>query len=220
MEILGALKIAVREWENIRVSLEMFGDIEDFDTKHYLNNKLTLLPGGLTLAQKLIEMEGKLPTYGYHTQEAAYVFTTLASRAVERLGLIGGLAHTFGSGYSWVRTGRFDPSGIEEQKHVIKQLFFYKIFFPLGGYFNWDFNSPVVKTKLQVVLLKFTTWQDNPDIYLQDVNDYKEQLEPLWRGLSLALGFPVADGIREYQTWKDIESQIYGDSAVSLWGVP
>ena len=216
MEILGALKIAVREWENIRVSLEMFGDIEDFDTKHYLNNKLTLLPGGLTLARKLIEMEGKLPTYGYLTQEAAYVFTTLASRAVERLGLIGGLAHTFGSGYSWVRTGRLDPSGIEEQKHVIKQLFFYKIFFPLGGYFNWDFNSPVVKTKLQVVLLKFTTWQDNPDIYLQDVNDYKEQLEPLWRGLSLALGFPVADGSRGYQTWKDIESQIYGDSAVSV----
>ncbi len=220
MEILGALKIAVREWENIRVSLEMFGDIEDFDTKHYLNNKLTLLPGGLTLARKLIEMEGKLPTYGYLTQEAAYVFTTLASRAVERLGLIGGLAHTFGSGYSWVRTGRFDPSGIEEQKQAIKQLFFYKIFFPLGGYFNWDFNSPVVKTKLQVVLLKFTTWQDNPGSYLQDVNDYKEQLEPLWRGLSLSLGFPVADGSRGYQTWKDIESQIYGDSAVSVWGVP
>ncbi len=215
MEILRALKIAVREWENIRVSLEMFGDIEDFDIKHHVNSTLAFLPGGLTLARKLIEMEGKLPTYGYLTQEAAYVFTFLASRAVERLGLIGGLAHTFGSGYSWVRTGCFDPSDIEKE-HVVKQLFFLKIFFPLGGFFNWDFNSPVVKTKLMVLLNKFATWQDNPSSYLQDVRDYKEQLEPLWRGLSLALGFPVADGIREYQTWKDIESQIYGDSAVSV----
>ncbi|MGH7800896.1 MAG: hypothetical protein ACREOW_09755 [Thermodesulfobacteriota bacterium] len=219
MEILRALKIAVREWGNIRVSLEMFGDIEDFNTKHYLNNKLTLLPGGLTLARKLIEMEGKLPTYGYLTQEAAYVFSTLASRAVERLGLRGNLAHTFGSGYSWVRTGWFDPNDIDRE-HVIKQLFFFKIFYPIGGYFYWDFNSPVVKTKLQVVLLKFTTWQNNPGSYLQDVEDCKEQLEPLWRGLSLSLGFPVADGSRGYQTLKDIESQIYGDSAVSLWGVP
>ncbi len=210
MEILRALKIAVREWENIRVSLEMFGDIQDFDVKHYLNNRINLLPGGLTMARKLIEMEGKLPTYEYLTQEAAYVFTILASRAVERLGLIGGLAHTFGSGYSWVRTGRFDPSGIEEQKHVIKQLFFYKIFFPLGGYFNWDFNSPVVKTKLQVVLLKFTTWQDNPSSFIEDVRDYREQIEPLWRGLASALSFPYGDAIRGDKTWEEIESQIQG----------
>ncbi len=207
MEILRALRIAKKEWENIRVSLEMYGDIGEFDSKNHVNSKLGYLPGGLTLARKLIGMEDKLPTYGYFTQEAAYVFTTFASRAAERFGLIGGMAHAFGSGYSWVRTGCFDASDMEKE-HVVKQLFFLKIFFPLGGFFNWDFNSPVVKTKLNVVIHMFVKWQDNPDNYNQYLRDYREQLEPLWRGLSLTLGFPLTDDIREYKIWEEIEPWI------------
>jgi hypothetical protein len=192
MEILRALQIARREWEHIRISLKNCSDIGEFNSKNHANSKpnLLTLSKGSFLVRNLIGMENKLPTYGYLTPEAAYIFTTLASKAGKRLGLTCRLAETFGSGYSWVRTGWFDPSGIEEQKHIIKQLFFFKIFFPLGGYFYWDFNSPVVKTKLKAVLYKFTTWQDNPSSYLQDVKDYKAQLEPLWRGLSLALDFP------------------------------
>ncbi len=206
MEILRALKIAMREWENIRVSLEEYGDIGEFDHKNHINSRHTVLPGGITLARKLIEMEEKLPAHGYFTQEASYVFTTLASRASERIGLRGSLAHTFGSGYSWIRTGWFDPTDMEEE-HLIKQLFFLKIFFPLGGYFNWDFNSPVVKTKLRVILLKFTTWQDEPSKYIQDVREYKSQLEPLWHGLSLALGFPLIDSSKESRRWRGIQPQ-------------
>lgn len=71
-----------------------------------------------------------------------------------------------------------------------------KIFFPLGGYFKWDFNSPVVKTKLRAILHKLVAWQDNPRSYIQDVKDYKDQIEPLWRGLSLAINSP-ADGFRD-----------------------
>jgi hypothetical protein len=189
MEILRALQIAKREWGNIRVSLEMCGDIGEFDSKNYVNINPDLLSEGSVLVRNLIEMDNKLPTYGYFTQEASYVFTTLASRAAERLGLTDKLAQTFGSGYSWVRTGCLDPKGTEKQ-HVIKQLFFFKIFFPLGGYFSWDFNSPEVKTKLRVVLHKYAEWQDNPRSYVEDVGRYTDQLEPLWRGLSLALDFP------------------------------
>jgi hypothetical protein len=64
-----------------------------------------------------------------------------------------------------------------------------KMFFPLGGYFNWDFNSPAVKTQLRAILHKFVAWQHNPRIYIQDVRDCYAALEPLWHGLSSALGF-------------------------------
>src|ERR1700757_1262884 len=196
MEILGALQIAKREWANIKVSLEMCGDIGDFDSKNHVNISPNLLSEGSVLVRNLIEMDNKLPTHRYFTQEASHVFTTLASRAGERLGLKGAVAKTFGRGYGWIRTGRFDPVGIEKQ-HLIKQLFFMKIFFPLGGYFNWYFDSPEVKTKLRAVLHMFTKWQVNPRSYIEDVGRYGDQLEPLWRCLSLALDFPVTD--KRYQ---------------------
>jgi hypothetical protein len=198
MKILRALQIAKREWGNIRVSLEKFGDIGEFDSNNYVNINPNLLSEGSLLVRNLIEMDNKLSTHWYFTQEAAYVFTTLASRAGERLGLTDKLAQTFGRGYSWVRTGWFDPRGIEEQ-YVIKQLFFMKIFFPLGGYFNWYFDSPEVKMKLRVVLDKYAGWQDNPRSYIEDVRRYRDQLEPLWRGLSSALNFPVSDRNERYQ---------------------
>src|ERR1700757_5075757 len=196
MEILEALQIAKREWENIRVSLEMCGDIGEFDSKNYININPGLLSEGSLLVRNLIDMDNKLPTHGYFTQEASYVFTYLVSRAGERLGLTSAMAQSFGRGYSWIRTCWFDPYGMEKQ-HVIKQLFFMKIFFPLGGYFNWYFDSPEVKTKLKAVLHMFTKWQVNPRSYIEDVGRYGDQLEPLWRCLSLALDFPVTD--KRYQ---------------------
>jgi hypothetical protein len=198
MEILRALQIAKREWENIRVSLEMCGDIGEFDSKNYININPGLLSEGSLLVRNLIDMDNKLPTHGYFTQEASYVFTYLASRAGERLGLTGAMAQSFGRGYSWIRTCWFDPYGMEKQ-HVIKQLFFMKIFFPLGGYSDWYFDSPEVKTKLKVVLYNYVGWQDNPRRYNEDVRRYRDQLEPLWRGLSLAPDFPLADRSGRYQ---------------------
>ncbi len=187
MEILRALQIARREWGNIKASLEMCGDIGEFDSKNCVNSRVIHVEGSY-LVRNLIEMENKLPTYGYFTPEAAHVFTYLVSMAGERLGLMNELAQTFGSGYSWVRTGSFDLNAVERH-HVIKQLFFFKIFFPLGGYFKWDFNSAVAKTKLKAVLYKFSVWQDSPSSYIQDVRDYKDLIEALLLGLSSGPGF-------------------------------
>jgi hypothetical protein len=96
-----------------------------------------------------------------------------------------------------------------EEGHIIKQLFFLKIFFPLGGYFNWDFNSTVVKTKLKILLLKFRAWQDDPDSYIQDVRDYKYQLEPLWHGLSSAFGVSLIDNRGEFQSWDGVLRELF-----------
>jgi hypothetical protein len=215
MELERTIQIAKREWENIRVSLEVRGDIGEFDSNIYINNRLTVvqvesenksptykyLTESSLLVRNLIEMDNKLSKYGYSTLEAAYVFPTLTSRAAEGLGLVGRLAQIFGTGYGWVRTGWFNPNGMEKQS-IIKHLFFYKIFFPLGRHSNWDFGSQVVKTKLDLVFHTFAEWQSNPDTYIQDVRDYGEQLQPFWRSLSPALETPVEDsreGYREFQ---------------------
>jgi hypothetical protein len=175
MEIPRAFRIARREWRNIRTSLEMCGDIEEFDFKNCMNSRAILVPEGSTLFRSLIEMDNKLPTYGYFTEEAAHVFSTLASSAAERLGLIGRMAQSFGRGYSWVRTGWFDSNGIEDQ-HVIKQMIFLNLFFPRGENCRWDFNSQEVKIKMKTVFDKFVGWQDAPKSYILDVRRYRDRL--------------------------------------------
>lgn len=131
MEIIRTLRIARREWGNIRSSLEACGDIGEFDSENPINSRLTEIEGS-HLVKNLIDMDNKFETHGYFTQEAAYVFSALVSSAAERLGLVGGLADTFANGYSWVRTGWFDIEHVGKQ-HVIKQLFFMKIFFHWEG---------------------------------------------------------------------------------------
>jgi hypothetical protein len=46
MQIERGLKIAESEWANIRVSLEGYGDIGEFDYKSHVNNRLTLVDTG------------------------------------------------------------------------------------------------------------------------------------------------------------------------------
>lgn len=209
MDTPRAFEIAKREWANLGISLQACGDIGEFDPKDYLHSDSGLLHQGFLLVRNLIEMENKFPKHGYFTPEAAFVFSALASKAGERLGLKMGLAQTFGSGYSWVRTGSLSFEAKEESRQIIKQLFFFKLFFPVGGFFNWDFNSHVVQKKLDLVFYKFATWQNKPDSYIQDVRDGKEQLEPIWHGLLLAMGFPGIDWIGAYETYTDwINNQV------------
>lgn len=193
MDIFRALQIAERKWENIGISLKNCGDIGEFNPKDYLPADSGPIHKDLPLFRNLIEMENKFPKHGYFTPEAAFVFSTLASKAGERLGLKNGLAQTCGSGYSWVRTGALSLDGNEGHKHIIKQLFFFKLFFPIGGFFNWDFNSHIVQRKFNLIFYKFATWQNNPDSYILDVRDCRELLEPIWHGLLLAMGYPATD---------------------------
>jgi hypothetical protein len=178
MEILRAFIIAKREWENIKISLERCGDIGEFDSDHPVNSRLTQLEGS-RLVTNLVKMEDRFPSQRYFTPEAAYVFSTLASSAGERLGLVGKLAQTFGKGYSWVRTGWFDLDGVENQ-HVIKQMIFFNLFYPFPEEPTWEFDSPEVKKKLKTVFENFVKWQDKPSSYALDVKRYRSQLENLF----------------------------------------
>ena len=103
-------------------------------------------------------MNEKSMRHGYATREALEAFTTLATRALERLGVSKGWALAFRDGYGYVRTGWFGvQEGTEEQ-----QMLFSKMFFPVGKVFNWDFDSSLVKTKFKTVLETFIGSQNDP----------------------------------------------------------
>lgn len=200
MDVQKAVQIALREWENIRLSLSMCGDIGELDSEEFI--KIVRFED-ICIIKNLLEMDNKLSKHGYSTQEAADIFAVLVRKAGERLGLEGSLPHIFGSGYSWVRTGWFNVDGMlymmEEQKYITKQLFFFKLFFPMGGDFHWSFDSDATKIKLNLAFNKLMAWQDDHDAYFRDVRDYAEELLPLWRGLLLALGLPLTEIGKSYQ---------------------
>lgn len=167
-----ALEVAKREWENIRSSLAMCGDIGDFNPDDFVWGKPTRISNLSYLITNLIEMDTKLARHGYSTPEALDVYITLATRAAERLGLSGGLAHTFGSGYGYVRTGWLGLQEIEQQ-----QIIFSKIYFPVGFNFDWGFDSPLVRTKLKTVFNRFMSWQNDPESYTREMKVYFEDFE-------------------------------------------
>ena len=190
MEIRAVAQIARREWENIAISLEDCGDIGKFDIEYHIVDN----PG---LIKHLIEMENKVHLCGYLTLDAASVFTELAHKAAERLGLKGDIARSFAGGYSWVRTGWFDLMWsdfrdiYDLEDHLIKQIFFFKIFFPKFVDLNWSFDSPSVIENFSAVYHRFVGWQNNPARYVNDYKLYKEQIEPIWINLSMVLDNPI-----------------------------
>ena len=170
--------IAKREWKNIRRSLEMCGgDIGDFRPEDFLKGEHALVGDSFLFLTNLVEMERKLPKHGYSTPEASDVFTILATKAAENLGLKRVLALAFGGGYSYVRTGWFGPYGTETQ-----QILFSKMFFPLGVALNRDFNSDMVKVKLKVVFYEFMAWQESPEVYKKALFCLKTYLHTLSQG--------------------------------------
>jgi len=171
-----SLDIAGREWEHIKHSLEMCGDIGEFDPECFVLDKPTLISNLSLFTANLIEMDEKSMRHGYATPEALDTFTTLATRALERLGLSKEWALAFGDGYGYVRTGWFGcREGTEEQ-----QMLFSKMFFPVGKVFNWDFDSSLVKTKFKTVLETFIGWQNDPQLYANELKRYYRHSKPLW----------------------------------------
>jgi hypothetical protein len=47
------------------------------------------------------------------------------------------------------------------------------MFYPSGVGFNWDFDPSLVKTKLKIIFERFRSWQDNPQLYTQDLVQFQ-----------------------------------------------
>jgi len=180
-----ALVIAQREWENVRSSLELSGDIGEFDKGDFMIGVIeedviirepllsptksvsvyapTYYP--MYFVKNLLTMDQKLAKEGYSTIEALYVFVEIATKAAERLGLNGSFSMSFGAGYGSARTG-----WIAEKGYPLERELFVKMFFRNRneGY-DWDFFWNSVKENLNGIFIKFQAWQNDESLYKKEV---------------------------------------------------
>lgn len=166
-----AVQIVRKEWEKLRQSFEMCGDIGDINLDDPKISKWLVSQAYEGFISNIIEMDRKFPQDGYATPEALNVFTVLGSIAAERLGLNEGMASSFGLSYSFVQTGLFAYHTLEP-----RQILFYKIFYPVGV-MSCHLDSSLLKTKLKIVFERFRNWQDNPQTYIQDSTQLQKMAE-------------------------------------------
>lgn len=189
-----ALQIARREWGKIRTSLELCGDIGEFSeedfmigiieedviikkplinpTKSVSGYSPTFYP--MYLVQNLIKMDEKLEEREYKTVEALYVFIELATKAAERLGLIGTFSMAFGNGYANVRTGWIAEKGMKEERDV-----FFSMFFKGKRVdYDWGFHWTSLRDRLKEIFDKFVAWQNDPKLYRREVKS-KAVVKPM-----------------------------------------
>lgn len=158
-----ALWIATGEWDNVRFSLSRCGDIGQFIVKRcqIIESDYRAISEGLMLVRNLNEMEKRFPDSGCSTMEAAYVFTKLASKAGKRLGFPSDLAESFGRGYTWIRTGRFDLDDGKETGSAVRRIFLDEFLVPIGVDFEWNFNSTQAKDRFKIVVDRVRAWNRN-----------------------------------------------------------
>ncbi len=194
IKIAKALRIAVREWENIRLSLQLCGDIGEFSKDDFMigiisediiiNHPLksptksvsffspTYYP--MYFVANLLVMEEKMSEDGYGTVEALYTFIELVTKAAFRLGLEGNFGMGFGSGYANVRT-----RWIGEKGYTQERLRFEKIFFQNRSKdYDWEFYWTSVQEDMKNVYDQFIFWRDNPEDYSRDTKS-KAKVKPL-----------------------------------------
>jgi len=180
-----ALEIAKREWENIRLSLRLCGDIGEFSEEDFMIGIIdedviirepeisptksvsfyapTFYP--MYFIRNLISMDEKTEERGYKTVEALYVFVELATKAAQRLGLIGTFSMGFGAGYGSVRTGWIAEKGLP----VERDIFFRMFFKGTKKNYDWEFFWTSVGEKLKIIFDKFLAWQNDQGLYQREV---------------------------------------------------
>lgn len=184
MEINSPKQIIRRELENIIISLYSCGEFEKYnefliESYFYQNFDKTVNA-----------METKIHDKGYSSIEASIVFTNLVTNAAQYLGLTYDMAESFGSGYSWVRTGFFNFSFINldpnyNYRSLSLQLMFFKLFFEGTPNYSWCFDSPFVVDKFKKIFEKFRKWNFDNNILARELINYKKELLPMQERLFL-----------------------------------
>jgi len=193
-ELNASLKIAEREWDNVRTSLELCGDIGDFCKEDFmvgiikeyvivrqpLNSPTKSVSGysptyyPMYFVRNLLVMDDKMSDLGYQSVEAMYVFIELAVKAVSRLGLDGNFAMGFGNGYAYVRTG-----WVAEKGWVVERDIFYREFFRGKKVnYNWDFFWHSIKKRFSKNFKIFENWKSNPSLHARETKS-KAKVKPL-----------------------------------------
>ncbi len=193
-ELTASLKIAEREWNNVRTSLELCGDIGDFRKEDFMvgiieEDVIVRQPLGsptksvsgysptyypMYLLRNLLVMDDKMSDLGYRSVEAMYVFVELAVSAVSRLGIDGNFAMGFGNGYAYVRTG-----WVAEKGWAVERDIFYREFFRGRKVnYDWDFFWHSIKKRFFRNFNMFESWQSDPSLYLKETRS-RAKVKPL-----------------------------------------
>lgn len=187
-----AVRVAKREWANIGVSLELCGDIGKFDERDFMIGVIeedviirepVISPSKsvsgyapsfypMYLVRNLLRMDEELSKRGYKTVEALYTYIELATKAAERLGLVGTFSMGFGTGYGNVRSGWIGEKGRKEEREIFSDMFFKRSAPSLlkgGPDYDWDFHWNSVREKLKQIFDKFIAWQNDQGLYKKEV---------------------------------------------------
>jgi hypothetical protein len=153
-----AKQVLKKEWDTLRLYFDNCGDIGEFKFEDLANSSRVRGQEEILIG-KTVSMYENFPKYGYASPEAFSVVTILVSSAAEKLGLSKDVAYSFGLGFGFVRTGFISYSELE-----MKQLLFYKLFFPLGAFANnyLEFEPSLVKPKIKALFERFKCWDENP----------------------------------------------------------
>lgn len=183
-KIANALRIAEREWENVRLSLKLCGDVGDFSKDDFMIGIIseeiiishplksptksvsffspTYYP--MYFVENLEKMDEQIPEKGYRTIEALYTYVELATRAAFRLGLVGNFAMGFGSGYANVRTGWIAEKAYPQERKIFEKLFFEN----RSKKYDWEFYWNSVQSDFKKVFDKFEFWMKNPEDHARE----------------------------------------------------
>ena len=183
-EVEFAINIAEREWDNVRESLILSGDIGEFSANDFMigiieEDVIVRLPKlsptksvsvfaptfyPMYFLRNLKLMDEKLPEKGYRTTEALYTFIELSTIAAEKLGLKGNMSIAFGVGYGNVRTGWIAEKGMQRERELFKKMFFEGKF----AKYDWDFHHTSVQKNLKRIFDKFISWQMDEELHKRE----------------------------------------------------
>jgi hypothetical protein len=188
------LQIAEKEWNNIRESLSLCGDIGVFSKQDFMigiieEDVIVRLPKisptksvsvyaptyyPMYFIKNIKTMNEKFSEKGYRTTEALYSYIELATRASQRLGLRGTISMAFGVGYANVRTGWIAEKGLQREREIFERMFFSAKF----KNYDWESDWTSVKKALKKIFKKFQSWQENDLLYKEETAS-KKIVKPL-----------------------------------------
>jgi hypothetical protein len=159
-----AKQILKKEWDTLRLYFDNCGDIGEFKFEDLMNSSWVRGEEELLIGNT-VGIYDSFPNHGYASPEAFSVVAILVSTAADKLGLSKEVACSFGLGFAFARTGFISYSELD-----LKQIRFYKFFFPLGAFANnyLDFEPSLVRPKIKVLFERFKHWDEHPKSFETD----------------------------------------------------
>ena len=164
------LRLAAKLWGEIRKSLLLCGDIEEFSPKDFefsdiprvTWNDKPVLP--LSLLERLQDLDVEVNEVFWNVYEA------LAIGAARRLGFEGKMAIVFADSLTCVRTHMLGGHRTQAEQCISQEIFLREV--PLES--GWDPDSVEVQRRHLLIYKKIKEWQLDPALYQKEISEFWE----------------------------------------------